>query len=266
MTAKEISPAIETAATYPGRPQFFANRFVRLLTKAAVAQQLGADVCWLLTLIAHQEDAIRYARAVTFWNEQLMPMCGFGSRKRLVAARAKAVTHNWLHYDQGGKAKPGRYWVCIPDDFGIVDDGPTEESSDSICCSKLERQRSDPPPESRNETEHKAPANGNGKGTPFNPIPKEKKETLSQFVFPTKSGEWILPATKLAEYQEAFSRIDVHGELLKARQWLRDRESRRKTPKGMPAFLSGWMNTATKDMPAPQRTPTINELRETYRA
>lgn len=92
----------------------FAHRFCRLLTKSAAAQDLGPEVCWLLTVIAHQEDAKRYRSAVTFWNEQLMPLCGFGSRKRLHTARQRAIDAGWLAYLPGGKGFPGRYWVTFP--------------------------------------------------------------------------------------------------------------------------------------------------------
>ena len=58
--------------SYPkNRGSFFAHKFCRILTKAAVAQELGPESCWLLSVIVHQEDAIRYSRPVTFWNDDL---------------------------------------------------------------------------------------------------------------------------------------------------------------------------------------------------
>ncbi|MDY0171167.1 MAG: hypothetical protein RBS80_31800 [Thermoguttaceae bacterium] len=133
--SKEAKPA------YPKRPKFFANKFVRLLTKAAVAQELGGpEACWLLAVIAHQEDSIHYSRPVTYYNEQLMPLCGFGGRSRLVAARDKAVKHGWLHYEAGGKGVPGTYWVKIPDQYRDVSDGPCDEGDDSISRPESEQQ------------------------------------------------------------------------------------------------------------------------------
>jgi len=109
------------------KPPFFANRFLRLLTKSAAAQDLGPESCWLLAVIATQEDVIRYSRPVTFYNAQLMPLCGFGSPKRLVAARSKAVDLGWLLYEQGGKGVPGKYLVTIPLEYrGGADAGCDE--------------------------------------------------------------------------------------------------------------------------------------------
>ena len=175
-------------ATYPKRPKFFANKFVRLLTKAAVAQELGPEACWLLAVVAHQEDSIHYARPVTYYNEQLMPLCGFGGRSRLAAARDKAVKHGWLHYQTGGKGIPGTYWVKIPEQYQDVPDGPCDEGDDSISRPESEQQperkTNQAPisrPESEQQTENAVPnQDGNrtvtgrqpdGKPAPSIPIP-----------------------------------------------------------------------------------------------
>lgn len=114
--------------SYPQRGGFFAHKFVRLLTKTAAAQELGPEVTWLLTVIAHQEDAKRYSGPVTYWNEQLMPLCGFRSRGRLQRARQSAVDYGWLHYETGGRTQPGRYWCLVPTEFEQLPDGPCDES------------------------------------------------------------------------------------------------------------------------------------------
>jgi hypothetical protein len=71
------------------------------MSKCCAAQEIGPEACWLVTVIAHQGDAIRYARPVTFFNGQLMPIYGFDSEGRLIRARARAVEGGWLHYDPG---------------------------------------------------------------------------------------------------------------------------------------------------------------------
>lgn len=60
----------------------------------------------------------------------------------------------------------------------------------------------------------------------------------------TEAKEWHLTEPKLAEYVEAFPALDVLAECRKALQWLRDDPGRRKTPKGMPKFLGGWLGRA----------------------
>lgn len=69
----------------------------------------------------------------------------------------------------------------------------------------------------------------------------------TEFVFCVQGGvskEWVLPLSKLEEYQAAYEYIDVSAEMKKAVQWARDNPPRRKTVKGMPAFLTNWLNKA----------------------
>lgn len=113
---------------YPQREKYFANRFCRTLTKSAAANELGPEVCWLLTVVAHQEDAKRYKGPVTYYNDQLAPLAGCGGRARLVRARDKAIKAGWLHYEQGGKGIPGKYWVLVPENYADLSDGPCDES------------------------------------------------------------------------------------------------------------------------------------------
>jgi len=133
-TAEVREGARMDSPTYPKRPMFFAHRFCRLLTRAAVAQQIGPEACWLLAVIAHQEDAIHYARPVTYYNEQLMPLCGFGSRKRLVEARRKAIDGGWLFYRGGGKGTPGTYWALIPEAYQETPDGPLNSAREAYAA------------------------------------------------------------------------------------------------------------------------------------
>ncbi len=120
--------AASTVPAYPTRPPYFAHKFCRLLTKAAVAQRIGPEACWLLAVIVHQEDAVHYSHAVDFYNDQLMSVCGFGGRSRLVTARRKAIEAGWLNYVEGGKSRPGTYWVRVPEKYSTLPDGACDES------------------------------------------------------------------------------------------------------------------------------------------
>jgi hypothetical protein len=119
---------------YPQRERFFSHRFTRLLTKVCVAQDLGAAGAWLLAVIAHQEDAAHYRRAVTFWDEQLAPLIGAKSPKTLRAVRDSAVKLGWLHYEPGSKGRVARYWVLIPPYAEGLDDAPTDDGHDQVGC------------------------------------------------------------------------------------------------------------------------------------
>jgi len=114
---------------YPKRPPFFALKFTRLMAKVCLANHCGQDAAWLLTVIAGVEDAKSYRSAVTFFNEQLMPLVGCKSVDSLARTRAKAVASGWLHYEPGGKGIAGKYWVTIPGEYDRMDDTPADENS-----------------------------------------------------------------------------------------------------------------------------------------
>lgn len=115
-------------AKYPRRRPFFANRFCRLMTKVCLANQVGPESCFLLMTIAMTEDAKSYRGPVTFWNEQLVPLLGLNNVKALARIRDRAVESGWLHYEPGGKGRPGVYWVDVPESFRGMDDAPVDEN------------------------------------------------------------------------------------------------------------------------------------------
>ena len=81
----------------------------------------------------------------------------------------------------------------------------------------------------------------NGKEDSSKPQSDSKPAFL---IFPTVGNgpkEWGLLPEKVAEYRESFPGVDVEGEARKALQWVKDNPSKRKTAKGMPAFLGRWM-------------------------
>jgi len=106
--------------TYPARSKAFAMHFVRELIFAGVPGELGADVFTLLVVIASMEDEVRYTRAPNYFNSQLVERCGFESERKLIRVRAKAVEAVWLHYEQGRKRSPGRYWVLSRDPLSLT--------------------------------------------------------------------------------------------------------------------------------------------------
>lgn len=156
---------------YPKRPPHFAHKFCRKLTKTAVANTLGPEVCWLLTVVAHQEDAKRYSGPVTYWNDQLMAVAGLGSVGRLNRVRTAAIKSGWLFYKPGGKSKVGQYWVIVPEWAEKLSDGSSDESEPSDMqsqnASQIERTN-------ERQTEDKRERNGReteDKRTTFNPYP-----------------------------------------------------------------------------------------------
>lgn len=115
------------SAGYPKRPRFFSHRFCRLMGKVCLANEVGAEACWMLALVVNTEDAKGYRGAVTFFNAQLMQLAGIKNVKALGRVRARCVEAGWLHYEAGTKGRAGKYWVSIPERFQAWDDGPSDE-------------------------------------------------------------------------------------------------------------------------------------------
>lgn len=120
------------AAAYPKREKYFAHRFVRLTHKECLAQRIGTDAAFLLSVIAFQEDACRYKRPVSFYTNQLLPICGFAKWDRLDRARKAAVEAGWLSYEEGGHRKPGTYFVTIPEGLEDTPDTAIDEGDETV--------------------------------------------------------------------------------------------------------------------------------------
>jgi len=79
----------------------------------------------------------------------------------------------------------------------------------------------------------------------FNEEPQKPTEPpVMSFQTVGNGKEWHLYPAKIAEYAAAFPGISVEVECRKARQWITDNPTRRKTPNGMPTFLFRWLERA----------------------
>jgi hypothetical protein len=264
-----------------GRKKPFAIRVVRLLTRAAIATELGPEVCWLLTVLVHTQDARFYAGPVGYWNENLASICGFASVNRLIRTRQKAIDAGWLRYEPGKKGRAGTYAVQIPEELQHIPDGATDEPQ--FFPSKTEEENEIPsefPSKMTEQTEKnpKGTARESGKHSTYtytdthsscselsstkaskpNKLPAEGIKPFPT-VGPVK--EWILPATKLAEWSEAYPDLDVLAEMRKARQWCVDNPTRRKTARGMTKFLNGWLGNFQNTNRGTRRTSASSTQR-----
>jgi len=59
-----------------------------------------------------------------------------------------------------------------------------------------------------------------------------------------KQKHWALTQRNLELYQDGYPHLDVLAEVRKALVWLHTNPSRRKTARGMAAFVTGWLNRA----------------------
>lgn len=94
-------------------------------------------------------------------------------------------------------------------------------------------------------------------------------------IFTTAAGkEWHAPPDLLEGFAAAFPGVSVPAECAKARVWLLANPTKRKTDRGMPKFLNGWMERAQNRgtagpydrprglaPPPPQRDPSENARR-----
>lgn len=74
--------------------------------------------------------------------------------------------------------------------------------------------------------------------------------------FPTigPAQEWATDA-HVARWREMFPTLDVDAECRRALAWVEANPTKRKTARGMPKFLVGWMLRAERDLTV-ARTPT----------
>lgn len=113
---------------YPkGRPNFYAYKVIRLMTKTRAVDDIGALGFVMISIVATTEDAIGYRKAVTFWNNSFMQDCGIGSKKTFMKVRDLCVEFGWLKYESTGTRKPNRYFSTIPDDLMDYQDKSTDE-------------------------------------------------------------------------------------------------------------------------------------------
>jgi len=75
--------------------------------------------------------------------------------------------------------------------------------------------------------------------------PSEKSETILTFQTEGKPGEWHLTDYWLSDIQKLYPSLDCLGESRKALAWIKAKPTRRKTARGMEAFLTNWFNNAT---------------------
>ncbi|WP_433897378.1 hypothetical protein [Stenotrophomonas geniculata] len=85
------------------------------------------------------------------------------------------------------------------------------------------------------------------------PVPVSNPEGVQGEVLsiPLADGsEYAVTDAEVAELRAAFPRVDVVGEIRKARAWALANPPKRKTRRGTPKFLNSWMGGATERAPA----------------
>lgn len=77
---------------------------------------------------------------------------------------------------------------------------------------------------------------------------EEKQEQAAEITIPLEDGtDHPVTASEVSEYRAAYPRIDVMGELRKARAWCFANPAQRKTRRGVGKFVNGWLSRADAD-------------------
>ena len=163
---------------YPKREKFFAHKFTRLMFRVCLANDIGPAACYMLSQIAHTEDASHYRKSVTFYNDQLINVCGLGSVPSLIRARSKAIEAGWLQYTPGKKGKAGSYHVTIPEWANGLPDGSVEHDFPSAFTNEslpqAERNRSETVVKAEGNRSESVNHSSLSLNPDPNPVPEEK--------------------------------------------------------------------------------------------
>lgn len=77
------------------------------------------------------------------------------------------------------------------------------------------------------------------------PSPSLGEGGENSITVPASDGsEYAIPLADIAEWEQTYPAVNVEGELQKARAWCLANPSKRKTHRGMPKFLNGWLSRA----------------------
>jgi hypothetical protein len=101
-----------------------------------------------------------------------------------------------------------------------------------------------------------------GRSTPAIP----SSPTVFTYPCDGKTHTWVLTEAQIDEWRKLFPSLDVMGESSKALAWIQANQTKRKTARGMPAFLVGWFGRSQNRCPSlpfqvPQRDPRVGSAR-----
>jgi len=269
--------------TYTTRDNHFAHKTFRLMHKASVPAEIGRDAFCIVAVILHTEDAARYRGPVSFYNSQLMETLGFSKWETFDKARQKAIDSGWLAYTGFGNRKPGLYYVTIPSQYSVVEDGLMEESYPEDGYNKGYKEGYDQGYKdgvtrgiTGGTTRESLGVQLGGSSYPGpNPTPKPKPISCSEVqapsepkqedllkpedcqfpVFPTAGSPktWQASELMLSEWALAFPAVEIEQEHRRAHVWVKANLRRRKTATGMQKFLTQWFTRAQNESPTSSR-------------
>lgn len=218
----------------------------------ALAKELGINqghACGLVELLLHFTARFAPRGDVGKWSDEAIAKACFwdGDPAQLVRAyltggwidecdEARFVVHDWHEHLDNTTAK---YLKRNNLEAAVAVRTKRRRRPDNVrkCpdISRLPSQANTKPiPSQANESP-------NGDSCPKPDKPASEPPVLEFPCVGDGAKTWPLVASKLAEYRGSFPGVDVEAELRKARQWLLDNPGRRKTARGMAAYLGRWL-------------------------
>lgn len=76
------------------------------------------------------------------------------------------------------------------------------------------------------------------------PSPSSGDEKTELSIPLNDGSDHVVSLADLAEFEQAYPKLDVEGEIRKARAWCVSNPASRKTPRGVGKFLNGWLSRA----------------------
>ena len=76
---------------------------------------------------------------------------------------------------------------------------------------------------------------------------------------PLKNGsEYKIPETLLSEFKQTYPAVDIISEMWKMRAWSLSNPLKRKTQRGVKAFMNSWLNSANNDLKISTKRHTLD--------
>lgn len=163
----------------PGRPAFFAVKYLRHVLRRGLGYELGSDALCFLMAVALAEDGTGYTKAIQFWNDSLGGLIGL-SRERLFAARKKLVERGWLTYFAGARGRAPGYFVTVPGGDTVINSTPLGITAADECVHELGRISRPIPPPIPDSIDHQSPTHSTTPSSlfpdPQNPPPPSRPQ------------------------------------------------------------------------------------------
>ena len=107
-------PRLKYITPYPKRPPFFFAHAMRVMSHAAVAQEVGLLGYAILMEIVLTEDRRGYRSPPEFWQTSFQDRFDRG-KDAVSEAIKRCVKSGWLHWDQPAHRQKAIAWIIIPE-------------------------------------------------------------------------------------------------------------------------------------------------------